>query len=821
MKSHFRAFVPILLAVLLLSLAVLVGSQPAPPERVGPLADGGFLLNSGWVVHAVGKQVPLDTLPMATALSPDKKYLLVLNCGYRPPSITVLNAASGAVLSTVKVPDAFLGLTFNKKGDHVYVGGAAQGAVFEFAFADGTLTTGRAFKVFEERRTPRDFVGDVTFDPEGHLLYAADITHDSIIVINPQSGMVTANYKTGRRPYRILFHPDGKSFFVTHWADGTLGHYDATNGSQLARIPIGAHPTDMVWRAGASENTAEGDATWAARLFVAAANTNNVYTVAVTDVKDLKVIETINVAMTPRHPMGMTPSGLALSPDSKFLYAACSDANAAAVIDVSGQKSDVAGFIPTGWYPTAARVLPSGTLVILNGKGLRSYANPKALPPTQHGEAIHVGIPGDQYVGFMQTGTASWIEPFAHNQLQAWTKTALANSPYNDSKLDETSPLPPLEHVIYIVKENRTYDQVLGDMKQGNGDPSLTLFGADITPNLHKIAGEFVLLDNFYVNADVSADGHNWSTAAISPDYVVKMWPNNYSRRGKEYDFEEQDPAALPPAGYIWTNANAKGVSIRNFGYMVNNKKGLMPGPGPKIDGVRDPVLAKLTNPDYPGFDLDYPDVERAKTFVAELGEYEKTGNMPGLIVMRLGNDHTNGSAAGKIAPLSAVADNDYAVGMIAEAVSKSKFWTSTAIFILEDDAQNGPDHVDSHRSPAYVISAYVKRHAVDSSMYNTTSMLRTMEFILGLNPMTHFDAGARPMTSLFQKTADPTPYIAEKPRISLTDRNPPRAAAAAPAKEMAFDEADENDDHELNDDIWRAVRGTAPPPPVRSFFGK
>ena len=821
MKSPTQAFIPIALAALFLSLAALVGSQPAPPERVGPVANGGYLLNSGWVVRPVGKQIPLETLPLSTALSPDKKYLLVLHCGYRPPSISVLDATSGDVLSTTRVPDAWLGLTFSPKGDRVYVGGAARGSVFEFTFADGKLAPARTFEVVKERRTPRDFVGDVTFDPEGHLLYAADLSHDAIAVINPQSGMVTGMFKTGRRPYRILFHPDGKSFFVTHWADGTLGHYDAINGTQLTRIAIGAHPTDMVWRAGASQPGAEGEASWAARIFVAASNTNNVYTVAVSDVKDLKVVESINLAMTPRQPLGMTPSGLALSPDGSRLYVACSDANAAAVVDTSGQRSDVLGFIPTGWYPTAARVLPSGALVVLNGRGLRSYANPKALPPTQHGEAIHVGIPGDQYVGFMQTGTASWIEPFPRNQLQAWTKAVFDNSPYHDEQLDQTSPLPPIQHVIYIVKENRTFDQVLGDMKQGNGDASLTLFGENVTPNLHKIASEFVLLDNFYVNADVSADGHNWSTAAISPDYVVKLWPNNYNRRGKEYDFEEQDPASLPPAGYIWTNASQKGVSIRNFGYMVNNEKGLTPGPGDKITGVRDPVLAKVTNASYPGFDLDYPDVERAKTFIAELGEYEKTGNMPGLIVMRLGNDHTNGATAGKIAPLAAAADNDYAVGMIAEAVSKSKFWTSTAIFILEDDAQNGPDHVDSHRSPAYVISAYVKRHSVDSSMYNTTSMLRTMEFMLGLNPMTHFDAAARPMTSVFQSTADPASYTAEKPRISLTDRNPSNTPAAAAAREMAFDEADENDDFELNDAIWRLVRGTQPPPPVRSFFGR
>jgi phospholipase C len=409
-------------------------------------------------------------------------------------------------------------------------------------------------------------------------------------------------------------------------------------------------------------------------------------------------------------------------------------------------------------------------------------------------------------------------------QLNAWTARTLANSPYRDEKLDERSPLPEIQHVIYIVKENRSYDQVLGDLKEGNGDPSLVLFGENSTPNLHKLAREFVLLDNFYVNSDVSADGHNWSTAAIAPDYVQKMWPNKYASRRATYDFEEQDAASLPPAGYLWTNAAAAGVSLRNFGYMVNNKPNAAPG-AEQISGVRDPVLAKVTNPLYRGFDLNYPDVERAKVFLTELAEYEKTGNMPRLIVMRLGNDHTSGTAAGKIAPLSAAADNDYAVGQLVEGVSKSRFWASTAIFILEDDAQNGPDHVDSHRSPAFVISPWVKRHAVDSSMYNTTSMLRTMEFLLGMKPMTHFDAGARPMTAAFQSQPNAAPYAAEKPRISLDEKNPaagvPSGPAAARAARMNFEEADQNDDDELNDILWCAIRKDAPPPPMRSIFGR
>jgi DNA-binding beta-propeller fold protein YncE len=804
-----------------LGLAALLSSQPSPREQVGPLPNGGFLLSSGWRIQPAGRQIPLSTFPMSATLSPDGKYLLALNGGYRPPTISVIETASGRVVSSAPVQDGWLGLAFAPNGDKVYVGGGSRAAVYEFTFAQGALQPARVFPVVpDDKRTAKDFIGDVAVTPDGRLLFAADLYRDSVVVINPQSGMVIGRYKTGRRPYRILFHPDGKSFFVSHWADGSVGHYDSSDGSLLATLRLAAHPTDMLWRAGGPESTEEGQPAYSARFFVTASNTNNVYSIGVTPGKDLKVLEVINTAMTPNHPAGMTPSALALSADAKTLFVACSDANAAAVVDVSGDRSHVKGFIPTGWYPTAVRALPSGALVVLNGKGVRSYPNPNGPNPLKKPEPIHEGVRDPGYVAAMQTGTASWIEPFDDDQLAEWTKATLANSPYEDAKLFQTSPFPPIEHVIYIVKENRTYDQVLGDMKEGNGDPSLVLFGENVSPNHHKLAREFVLFDNFYVNSDVSADGHNWSTAAIAPDYVQKLWPNSYASRRKTGDYEEGDPASLPPAGYLWTNANAAGLSIRNFGYMVDNKPNAAMG-AEQITTVRDPVLAKVTNRFFRTFDLGYPDVERAKVFLNEFGEYQKSGAMPRLIVMRLGNDHTQGTQAGKIAPLSAMADNDYALGQIVEAVSKSRFWSSTAIFVLEDDAQNGADHVDSHRSPAFVISPWVKRRAVDSSMYNTASVLRTMEFLLGLRPMTHFDAGARPMTAAFQTTPDLAPYVAEKPRISLTDKNAADAPGAQASLQMDFDEADEIDDDALNGILWRAIRKDAPPPPVRSFFGR
>jgi hypothetical protein len=349
------------------------------------------------------------------------------------------------------------------------------------------------------------------------------------------------------------------------------------------------------------------------------------------------------------------------------------------------------------------------------------------------------------------------------------------------------------------------------------------LFGENVTPNHHKIANEFVLFDNFYVSSDVSADGHNWSTAAIAPDYTMKLSPNSYAGRRKgAYDYEGQEIANRPPAGYIWTNAQEAGITMRNYGYFATNRK--TPGPnGEQVEGVRDPVLGPVTSPDYRAFDLEYSDIERAKVFIKDLAKFEAANQMPQLLLLRMGNDHTYGAAAGKLAPQAMVADNDVGVGMLVEAVSKSKFWKETAIFILEDDAQNGADHVDSHRSPAYLISPYVRRGAVDSSMYNTTSMLRTFELILGLRPMTVFDAASRPMFAALQNTPVLTPFQAEKARIPLDTRNPAATAAARRTAEMDFSEADRIDDDDLNEILWAAIKGPniPPPAPVRSRFAR
>jgi hypothetical protein len=569
----------------------------------------------------------------------------------------------------------------------------------------------------------------------------------------------------------------------------------------------------------------------ARRLVVAASHTNEVSIIGSSDNGALSVRERINVAMMPKQPVGMTPSALLLDEQGATLHVVCSDANALAVVDISGGPARVKGFLPTGWYPTALLRLPKGRIAVLNGKGNRSFPNPAA--PRRDGELKQ----RFQHAGNLQIGSLSIIDPFDTAQLSAYTRTVFENSPYRDTLLQDAgvppgNPIPtrpgqpsPIKHVIYIVKENRTYDQVFGDMPGGNGDPSLVLFTAESSVNHRKLAAEFGLFDNFYVNGDVSADGHNWSAGAIAPDMTNKLWPNLYSGRGAKFSLywgrppaNHTEEAARPHGGYLWTGALRKGVSVRNYGWMTKIRSDAKTGEDQVVDAESKQLLAS-TNRLFRPYDVSYPDVDRMQFFLRDLAEFERAGKMPSLIVMRLGNDHTAGLSPGAIAPRSMFADNDLAFGRLVEAVSKSRFWKETAIFVLEDDAQSGPDHVDSHRSIAFVISPYSKRRQVDGGFYNTVSMLRTIELILGLDPMTHYDAAARPMFTAFTPQADLTPYQAEMPRVSLSERNPGGGALAARGARLDHSEADLNDDDEMNDQLYLAIQRRPAPPPVRSVF--
>ena len=814
-------------------------SQQSAREKVGPLPDGGFLLNSGWTIRPAGQQVPLGTFPMSTALSANGKFLLVMNAGYDPPSISIIDIKKKTEIGRTPVPDCWLGLTVAPAGDLVYVGGGTTGKVFEFSLnpETGALTGAREFAAVPNlAQKGNSFIGDVELSPDAHLLYAADVSGDSIAVINLRSGRMTDRWKTGRRPYRIVVAPNGGELLISSWADAAIYQHQASTGTLITKVRVAPHPTDMLW-INKPAPAEEGASSYVARLFVTTSNTNSAYSFGVTKDGALDMLETINVSLTPLQPLGMTPSALATNERGNRLFVVCSDANAVLEADISSPHSRVAGFIPTGWYPTAIRSLPGNELAIINGKGLGSRPNPHGPNPILRPAPLHEGgnTPAAvEYVGHIQTGTASFLSEPDNDQLHTFTQTVVSNSPYKDEMiygpvLDQQQAYfsrsqghdSPIQHVIYVIKENRTYDQVLGDLEKGNGDKSLVLFGEKITPNFHRLARDFVLYDNFYENADVSAEGHNWASAAIAPDYTVKLWPNTYGHRGHPYDFEGGEPANTPPTGYLWDNALQAGVTIRDYGQWTTNIPLKNVTGTTQIASVKDRALIPYVDMNYRGFDLEYSDVDRAKEFIREWKEFDAKGQGPQLTILRMGNDHTQGVKGGTLTPFSYVAQNDYAVGTVVDAVSHSKLWPSTALFIIEDDSQNGPDHVDSHRAPAWIISPFTQRGTIDSSMYNQASILRTMELITGLRPMTQFDAAAPPMFRSFSRTPNLQPYTVIEPKVSLTDRNPANGPGEAASSRMDFSDADRADDDDLNDVLWRAIRHSDPPPPTRSGFAR
>jgi DNA-binding beta-propeller fold protein YncE len=826
----------LLTAVALWAIAAAVLSQRPRTQTVGPTGDGGFVLNTGWRIRPAGRNIPLSTLPMSQVLSPDGRMLAILNGGYQAASVSLVDTETSREVTRAIIGDGWRGLAFSRAGDRLYAGNGARGSLTEFSVSGATLTVQRKIDLYpgESVGVPH-LIGDIVAQED--RLLVADGEQAKVLVVDTAEAKVVSSIPVARNPYSMLLSPDGSSLFVSSWSTAQIKEYSLSDGRELASIDVGAHPTELLWLP-APEHHAPRDqdgndddddkpANTSPRLAVACANTNSVY-ITTRENGKWRVKEKVNVALTPRQPAGMTPSSLSLSPDKRRIYVACSDANAVAVTDVTGPASKVLGFIPTGWYPTAVRALRDGRLLVLNGKGMGSHPNPDGPNPFRW----PTPAPKKEYVAAIQEGSALIVPNFGDKELEAYTKTVMQNSPYRDSMLEKAeivkgNPVPdtpggptPIKHVILLMKENRTYDQVLGDMKEGNGDPNLVLFGEKITPNHHKLAREFVLLDNFYVNADVSADGFYWTTAAIAPDTNQKTWPLNYARRIYARGNGSPEGTRQAPGGHVWDKAAEAGVSFFNYGFTAVN----LPNPpetGRQIADVPDPILKPRTSYDFRQHDRSFSDITRMQVFLHDLAEWETKGDMPRLVLMTIGNDHTEGTRPGIRSPISCVADNDQALGIMVEGLSKSKFWASTVMFVLEDDAQDGADHVDSHRSPAYVISPYTRRHAVDSTLYNTTSVLRTIELILGLKPMTMFDAAARPMANAFGRSANLTSYRNEPPRVALNEKNPERSATADRSMKLDFRTSDLADEHELNDILWIAIKGTTPPPSVHSVFAR
>lgn len=801
----------------------------------------GTLLPNGWTLTPEGTQIPVSDLPLNMVLSNDGRYLLSTTNGNGDQNIDVIDLQAGKIIQTITVGKSWLGIAFSPDGKRFFVSGGDDNEVMVFDFAGGkAIERGKInlgssqYHALDGRgreAARRDGKGEFAFpagiavSPDGARMYVAENLSNKVAVVELGTQKVSTKIEVGEYPYDCVISNDGRLVYVSNWGSRTVSVIDTKINEVVGTLFVGDHPNDL-------ELTRDGRT-----LYVANANSN---TISVVDVGQGREIESISTALHPKSPIGSTPNAVALSPDEKTLYIANADNNNVAVIDVSRRgESRVSGFIPTGWYPTSVRASLDGKrLFVANGKGLISGANPRGPQP---------GKPRDrdtQYIGSMLKGAVSMINLPTRARLAQLTRRVYANSPYTDALLQAARPpavktaIPvrlgdpsPIRHVIYIVKENRTYDQVLGDMPEGNGDPELCLFGEDVTPNQHALAREFVLLDNFYVDAEVSADGHNWSMGAYATDYVEKTWPTNYSRRGRTYDYEGSKKISRPTGGYIWDYCARAGISYRSYGEFVGVRD-VKAGGGGEADLNRDrapgnenftseDALKGHFSPTFPPYNLAITDNTRVDRWLEEFREFEKNGALPQFQIVRLGNNHTSGTRVGAWTPRAMVADNDLAVGRLIEAVSNSRYWASTAIFILEDDAQNGPDHVDAHRSPAFVVSPYTKRRFVDSTMYTTSGMLRTMELILGLPPMSQYDAAATPMFNSFTNSADLTPFKQRPARIDMNERNQPDAPGAQRSGEFDFSKEDTLPDIEFNEIIWKSVRGanSVMPAPVRSAF--
>jgi YVTN family beta-propeller protein len=576
---------------------------------------------------------------------------------------------------------------------------------------------------------------------------------------------------------------------------------EADSLREISRVAVDAHPCDLAYGPDS-------------RLYVANAGSNSVSVIA-----DGQVIETIKTSLAPGDPVGSTPDALAVSPDGRHLYVANADNNDVAVIDVSRRaESSVLGFIPTGWYPSALAVTPDGKkLLVATGKGIGSRGSVPVLGKYPQG-APDPHTPYD-YVGDILSGHLEIIDVPRPKQLKTYTQQVYANVPRPDqatSQEDEAQAREAfrhIKHVLYIIRENRTYDQVFGDLGRGNGDPKLVLFGKDITPNAHELASRTVILDNIYVNGEVSEDGHQWSNAAYATNFTEKAWPSSYSRRGEP---RADERLTASPAGYIWDNCRKHGLTHISYGEFASLRAD--PGHAPQFSGATG--LQGHFNKGWLEVMMrrGARDPDKVPFFIDDLRQAEKTGDWWQFMVMHLPEDHTYGLAAGDYTPRATVGSNDVALGQVVEAISRSRFWLETAIFVIEDDAQNGPDHVDAHRTVGLVISPYTKQGFVDSTQYTTASMVRTMELILGLPPMSQYDRAATPMYRSFQSQANLWAYQLRTPQTDLQARNPQTGPGVVASAKLDLSSWDRADPDALNRILWDALRPGEPmPAPVHN----
>jgi YVTN family beta-propeller protein len=809
-----RRFGGFRLITALLVGTVMLGSVAVALAAIlvaGPRGDGTAVTPQGWIVTPAGTQVTLGDRPYGIALSPDGKTLLISNDGQSTQSLMVVDRASGAVVQTIPYasPEAlFIDVVFSPDGKHAYASAGGNNKIRVYDVQGQQLTERASIPLpttGPDGKPINPGPAGLAIAPDGRTLYAANSLSDSITIIDTTAAKVTATVPVGHNPYTVLLAPDGRTAYVSNWGEQSVTVLDTATTQVRGTIQVGTHPNALALNPTRNE------------LYVANGDSDSV---SVLDIATTTVVRTIDLAPYRGAQEGSSPNALAVAPDGRHLYVTNAGNNDVVVVDLAAPPTPanpngaaIVGMIPTGWYPTGLALAPEGqTIYVINGKGLGAGPNLNGPNPYRS------QTPPDQYVGSMIKGTLSIIPTPSRAQLAQYTQQVIKNNDFDErdkvrlGQTQNTHVIPrhvgdpsPIKHVIYVIKENRTYDQVLGSLGRGNGDPSLNLFDDQSAPNQRQLAREFVTLDNFYADSEVSADGWNWSTAAYANTYVQKSWPANYSGRNRPYEFEGGNlataPSADPQNAYIWDQLDRAHVAYRNYGFWAT-------GTVPAQVAPTEPELAAHTDLAFPGYNLAITDQTRVDEWLKEFQTYVANGQLPPVEFVRLPNDHTAGTRAGAPTPKAMVADNDLALGRLVDAVSHSPFWATSAIFVVEDDAQNGPDHVDAHRTIAEVISPYSRLGAVDSTFYDTAAMLRTIELIVGVAPLTQFDAAAVPMVNSFSNTPDLAPYTAIAPAQPLNELNGATAPMAAQSAQMDLSVEDRAPEQALNEAIWKSVRG-------------
>jgi YVTN family beta-propeller protein len=753
-------------------------TAPTPPAEAlfkAGAQEGARLLPGGRALTPEGIETAVGGFPVEAVVHPTLAVAYIANTGYSRRGVQVVDLATGAVLQDVPRAEAFFGLALAADGSRLWAAGGALGAVDYYdVSADGLLTKAGQIAV-------GDYPAGLALSADGTQLLVALFGGQALVSVDTRTLAVGALLPLGLKPYGLVLVPQRNEVYAAAFADTRVAIADLGTGS-VTRLALGAgSPLGLAASADGSS------------VYATVANGDEVVridTATRTVVASQKVGEPSIVNAEGQPLPASSPTGITLDPATNLLYVARAADNAVSVFD--GASLAARGAIPVGWYPAGVALSPDGgTLVVTNAKGLGTG------PLDAYGYGAESGKES-------MTGSVSVI-PLAGLDLEALAAKVEANvrrpSQVYPFTCDGSFPVPtkaggatPIEHIVLLVRENKTYDTLLGALGSGDGDPSLVLYGEEITPNLHALARQFVNHDNFYDDSECSVQGHLWLTSSFVNDYMERIWLEDY--RGNGYGAESVTPQGTPGFGTFFTHLIKHGITFTNFGEVV----------GSFGDYNGDTVL-NHTALAFPGtfFNTDVKDQEKAEFVAAELVD---KGNFPQFVYLLLPNDHTAGTSPGTPTPEAMVADNDYATGLIVDRISQSKYWASTAIFIVEDDPQIGADHVEYHRSICVVASSWAKRGYVSSVHTSYPSLFRTFELILGIPPMNRYDALATPLFDAFASQQDLTPYDV-RPNLVGDAVNPANAPSAWYSAQMDFSGPDRNPD--LGALLWWARRGAPP----------